>query len=445
MFSKDFIWGAASASYQIEGGWNEDGKGLSIWDVFAHKNGNIQNNENGDTACDSYHRYQEDADLLKKLGVDAYRFSISWPRIFPNGDGRLNKKGLAYYDRLVDALLERGITPYATLFHWDLPYALQVRGGWMNPETADAFSKYAAAVCKHFKGRIHNYFTLNEPQCVIRLGHCMGIHAPGKKYDTQDALLCMHQLLLAHGKAVRAMRETDADAEIGIASTGMLAYPEKDTEENIKSAEKACFVINEDTWSFSHNWVLDPIILGAYPQNCGGEFARFIRRTSKEDLKIIHQKTDMLGVNVYNGFCVDEKGNDAARKVGAAKTALKWPFTPEVMHYGITALDHRYQLPIFITENGQSCNDRIFLDGAVHDPDRIDFLQRYLSALEKAVNDGAQVKGYFHWSLTDNLEWNSGYSDRFGLVYIDFESCERIPKDSFVWYRDLIRKGKHGN
>lgn len=443
MFSKDFIWGAASASYQIEGGWKEDGKGLSIWDEFSHRKGNILNDENGDVACDSYHRYEEDVDLLKGLGVDAYRFSISWPRIFPNGTGRVNKKGLQYYDKLVDALLAAGITPYATLFHWDLPSALQLAGGWMNPATAEAFGKYAACIAKHFKGRIKNYFTLNEPQCVIRLGHCFGIHAPGKKYDTTDALLCMHQLLLAHGKAAKAIREIDPAAKIGIASTGMLAYPEKNTGINIKKAEEACFVINEDTWSFSHNWFLDAAILGHYPENCKGVFGDFIKSIDKADFSEIYQPVDMLGVNVYNGFCVDEKGKEVPRAMGSPKTALKWPITPEVMQYGIQALYNRYKLPIFITENGQSCNDRIFLDSAVHDPDRIDFLTRYLTYLENAAKNNVPVKGYFHWSLTDNFEWNAGYSDRFGLIYIDYENCSRVPKDSYYWYQKLISESKN--
>ncbi len=440
MFPKGFVWGAASASYQTEGAWNEDGKGLSIWDVFTHTPDKIAFGDHGDVACDGYHRYKEDIALLADMGLGAYRFSVSWPRIFPEGRGHVNEKGLAYYDALVDCLLEKGIEPYMTLFHWDLPLALQTKGGWMNRETAAAFAEYARTMAAQFKGRVKYIFTLNEPQCVVRLGHCLGVHAPGKRYDTEDALLCMHHLLLAHGMAVEAIREANPDAKVGIASTGMLAYPQKDSPRGREAAAKASFLINEDTWSFSHSWVLDAVIKGKYPEGEGEAFRAFTAGISAEDMATISKPTDFIGINIYNGFCVDEDAKEVERYPGFPRNSLKWPVTPEVMHYGIGALYARYALPIYITENGQGCNDRIYRDGKVHDADRIDYLECHLAELEKTMEEGTPVKGYFHWSLTDNLEWHSGFADRFGLIFIDYRDGRRIPKDSAQWYKAFIKE-----
>ncbi len=442
MFPKDFLWGAASSAYQIEGAWEEDGKGPSIWDEFAHQKGKITNGDNGDVACDSYHRYQEDVQLLADMGLCAYRFSISWPRVMPSGSGKINEKGFAYYDRLLDALLEKGVEPYVTLHHWDLPLMLQQRGGWRNRDTAEVFAEYAYWLAEHCKGRVKSYFTINEPQCIIRLGHCMGIHAPGKTYDTQDALICMHNLLLAHGEASSAIRYADPQAKIGLASTGMLAYPQADTKKGREAAANASFCINEDTWSFSHAWVLDPILLGQYPEGKEDIFQRFAQNVDEKEMELIHQPLDMLGINVYNGFCVDENANEVERYAGFPRNSLKWPVTPEVMRYGIDALYERYKVPIYITENGQGCNDRIYRDGKVHDADRIDYMEGHLSELEKAIADGADVRGYFHWSLTDNFEWNAGYADRFGLVFMDYPSGRRILKDSALWYKAFIKEQK---
>lgn len=440
-FHKDFVWGAASASYQIEGAWNEDGKGSSIWDVFCHEKGNIAGDETGDIACDAYHRLEEDVKLMKKVGLLAYRFSVSWSRIFPNGDMKLNQKGLAYYDKLVDLLLENEITPYLTLYHWDLPAALQDKGGWANRNTAYAFASYGKFIAEYFKNRVKHFITLNEPQIFIMLGLQTGDHAPGYKLSDKEVFPIIHNALLAHGLAIKAMKEVNPKSQIGLSSTGKLCYPITDSRENILASQKECFTFKDTKYLFTHTLFLDPIILGKYPENLNGGFNDFVKTISAKDIEIISYPMDFLGVNIYNGIPVDTQGNEVKKPTGFPRTALRWPVTPKVMRYGINALYNRYHLPILITENGQSCNDRIFLDSKVHDPDRIDFLQRYLSELELAGEDGTKLLGYFHWSFLDNFEWHSGYDDRFGIVYVNYENQERILKDSAYWYRTVIETG----
>ena len=435
-FPKGFVWGAACSSYQTEGAWEKDGKGLSIWDDFSHIPGMITNGETGDIACDSYHRYHEDIRLLKELGIPAYRFSISWPRILPDGTGNINEKGLAYYDAMIDLLLENGIEPYVTLFHWDLPSALQNKGGWRNRKTAEAFYDYASVIAKHFDGRVRNYITINEPQCFIELGYSRGTHAPGLQLSEDTISACIHNALLAHGFAVQALRKaSNIPLNIGIASTGRLAYSDKDTPEACKAATEASFKLTEEDWYFTHHLYLDPIVLGHYPKDAPAFIQRYAATVPDADWDIIKKSIDFIGLNVYHGFPFEKAGI----YTGFPRTATKWPVTPEVMRYGPRWLFERYALPICITENGQSCNDRIFLDGCVHDPDRIDFLSRYLKELNKAIEDGTPVSGYFHWSLTDNFEWNFGYDERFGLVYIDYPTSNRIPKDSAYWYAKTIK------
>lgn len=444
-FSNRFIWGAASSSYQTEGSWNVDGKGPSIWDTFCHTPGHIAHGETGDVACDGYRRMKEDVAILKALGLSAYRFSVSWPRVLPDGQGRLNEQGLAYYDRLVDLLLKNEITPYLTLYHWDLPEALQQRGGWQNRHTAMAFAEYAAKIAKHFEGRVTHYITLNEPQCFVGLGYQDGIHAPGLKLDQEGILACVHNALLAGGLGARVLREASSTRlQIGLASTGRLCYPVKDTPRGRDAAYRASFAMPEHDWMFTHSWLLDAAVLGHYESDAPVALRTFADSLSSSDWEIIRQPLDFLGVNVYNGRPVDDTGADVQKYPGFPRTALKWPVTPDVMYYGAHWLYQRYGLPLYITENGQSCNDRIFLDGCVHDPDRIDFLHRYLSALKKAASDGIPIRGYFHWSFTDNFEWHSGYDERMGLVYIDYQTGRRILKDSALWYAKTVREnGAH--
>ena len=443
-FPETFVWGAASAAYQIEGYDLEDGGGASIWRTFTHTPGKIAYGDTGDIACDSYHRYAEDIALLKALGVKAYRFSTSWARIDPNADGNWNPAGLAYYDKIVDGCLAAGIEPYMTLYHWELPQAVQDRGGWESEETAHAFGRFAGMMAAHFKGRVQNYFTLNEPQCTTSLGYQQGIHAPELELKLPKVFSCHIHQMMAHGLALRAIKAADPDAVVGIASTGNLCYPETETPENIEAARQTTFAMDADNWVFTHQWLLDPIILGHFPDCAGTRLEPLVKKVTRKQMELIHCPPDVLGYNIYNGHAVraGESGPIYIPKYpGYPRTALKWPVTPEVLDWGVRFLQERYQLPGYITENGLSCNDHIYLDGKVHDPDRIDFLTRYLTALGRAVESGADIRGYFHWSLTDNLEWHSGYGDRFGLIYVDFPTGDRIPKDSFYWYQRVIRSG----
>lgn len=458
MFDKNFLWGTASSSYQIEGAFTEDGKGLSIWDTFSNKPGNIAHDENGNKACDHYHRYREDISLMKNLGIQAYRFSISWSRIFPDGivkdsDGniRYNKAGLDFYDKIVNFCLENNIKPFITIYHWDLPQALEDKGGWLNRETSFVFADYAEFICKHFSDRVTNIATINEPQIISGLGYMLGLHAPGKKLDTVSVLSVIHHLALAHGLAVTKMRAVAKQpVKIGFSSTGGLCYPSKECDEDIDAARAECFNIVKGNMTFNHTIFCDMTCLGRYPDIAGTELHlepglekighyEELPFVKKGDIELIHQPIDYLGINVYNGHEINAAGY-INKKPGSPRTALGWPVTPGVMNYGIRYLYERYNLPIYIFEDGLACNDIISLDGKVHDSNRIDFLTRYLTDLEKAYKAGVPILGYFHWSFTDNFEWHSGYDPRFGLVFVDYETQQRIPKDSAYWYSDLIKK-----
>ena len=437
-FREDFVWGAASSAYQIEGSPTADGGGESIWDTFCRREGAIANGDDGSVACDAYHRYAEDIAHMARLGIKNYRFSVSWARVDPLGTGEWNEAGLAYYDRVVDTCLRNGITPWLTLYHWELPQALEDKGGWLSRGTAEAFARYAACIASHFRGRVRNYFTLNEPQIVLQLGYARGLHAPGRHYALPALFLCWKNLMLAHGLAFRAVREADGEARIGIASTGKLCYPHE--AKDAKAAERETFRLTDDDWMFTHTVVLDAVCLGhVEPED--GALADFMRAVTDEEWETMHAVPDMLGINAYNGSEIAEGENGGSiyvpREVGNPRTALKWPITPEILDDGLAVLYARYALPLYITECGQSCNDRIFLDGRVHDPDRIDFLHRYLSALRRGTAR-ADIRGFFHWSLTDNFEWHSGYTERFGLLYIDYPTQKRIPKDSAHWYAEVI-------
>ncbi len=446
-FGNDFVWGAATASYQVEGAAYEDGKGLQIWDVFCKDPGNVFEGHTGDVACDHYHRYAEDVKMMKEMGLKAYRFSISWARIMPEGTGKVNEKGLAFYDALIDSLIENGIQPYLTLYHWDLPYELYKRGGWMNPDSVNWFAEYAKVVVEHFSDRVLHYFTFNEPQCFIGHGFLIGEHAPGLKCPVTDTFLMAHHVMMAHGKAVQAMRAAAKQPiQIGYAPTGSMAYPASNREEDIEAAKKVLFACPEDIkgWAWNVSWWSDPVMLGSYPEEGLKKYEKYLPAIKPEDLKLMHQPLDFYAQNIYNGNAVrcSEEGKPefVLRPVGAPKTAIQWPITPECLYWGPKFLYERYGKPIYITENGLSCHDAVSLDGKVHDPNRIDFLARYLHYLKQAVEDGVNVKGYFQWSLMDNFEWAKGYSDRFGLIYVDYQTQQRIWKDSAYWYRDMIKE-----
>ena len=443
-FKKDFAWGVATASYQIEGAWNEDGKGASVWDVFSHEPGKVKDGSTGDVACDHYHRFREDVKLMKELGICAYRFSLSWPRLIPEGEGELNPAGVKFYSDLIDALLENGITPYVTLFHWDYPYELYRRGGWLNDRSVQWFADYAAKVTELFSDRVEYFITFNEPQCFIGQGHYQGIHAPGLKVSRRDIFQMAHNVLKAHGAAVIAMRKAARrPIKIGYAPTGSAHYPHTETPADIEAAKEkffACPDVDSEGLMWSVSWWSDPVVLGRYPEEGLEKYKDFLPEITPEDMALISQPIDFYGQNIYNGKAVSAAGGLVPRKAGSPRTAVGWPITPESLQWGPKFLYERYGLPIYITENGMSAHDVVSLDGRVHDPNRIDFLHRYLLELEKAVDAGVPVEGYFLWTFVDNFEWGYGYTERFGIVYVDYETQKRIPKDSALWYKDWIRK-----
>lgn len=429
-FPKNFLWGCATASYQIEGAYMEDGKGVNIWDTFSNTPGKIAGDENGNVACDHYHRYKEDIAIMKELGVDAYRFSLSWSRLFPDNTKKPNEKGFAFYDTLIDELLSAGIEPVITLYHWDLPQYLDDLGGFEWEGISDEFAFYAAECVRHFSDRVNMYCTINEPQCIVHLGYVTGAHAPGYTYAQEATGHIMKNVIMCHAKAVRAMRAaTSNPLSIGIASTGTLSYPATDDKADVDMAKTLSFPTSGDGLGFCHNWFLDPCVLGT-------NSIPYLEMTETE-LAFAKTPIDFLGVNIYNGMEADSTGY-VKRYAGFPRTAILWPITPKIMNYGLRFLYERYQLPIYITENGVACNDRIYMDGGVHDLDRIDFLHDYLNNLSECIDSGCDVRGYFHWSLLDNFEWNKGYSERFGLVYVDYRDCSRILKDSAYWYKSFI-------
>jgi len=441
-FRDDFIWGVASASYQVEGAANEDGRGASVWDMFCKEKGHIADNSSGDVACDHYHRYKEDIAIMKELGVKAYRFSIAWPRVIPDGDGKVNEKGLDFYERLTDAIMEAGITPCATLYHWDFPYDLFRKGGWMNPESPKWFLKYTEAVVKRLKGKLPIVFTFNEPQCFIGICYDLTWHAPGIHFPIWDTLLMVHNVLLAHGLSVQALRSLSPGTKIGYAPAVGANYPVSDSPEDIEAARKSIFAVNDVASLCASVWS-DPIFLGKYPDELFQKYGQHMPKIGPDDMKTIAQPQDFIGQNIYNGDQIraDGKGGyeSVPRETGYAFTAAKWPVTPEALYWGPRFFAERYKTPIYITENGLSCTDVVSLDGKVHDPNRIDFLHRYLRCLKKAADDGVDIRGYFHWCFTDNFEWGKGYTERFGIVHCNFKTQQRIIKDSGYWYRDVMK------
>lgn len=447
-FRKDFVWGVSTASYQIEGAPAEDGKGLNIWDVFTSEKGKgrIYGDQDGNVADDEYHRYAEDIALIRQLGVKAYRFSISWARILPEGTGRVNEAGLAYYDKVVDLLLESGIEPYVTLYHWDLPWELQKKGGWMNPESPEWFREYTEVIARHFCGRVRHYFTVNEPQCAIGLGYYTGQHAPGLKVGEHDFFAAWVNLLKAHGEAVSVLREQAGDdVRIGAAPCSALYFPETDSEADIEAARKAMFSLsgnlNDDLWNISL-WS-DPVFLGSFSEDTVRFYGKYLPEITEEEWKKIAQPLDYYGQNMYNAVPVHAGANGEPERVrrydGFPRTGCKWPVTPEVMYWAPKYLYERYHAPIIITENGMTALDWVALDGKVHDECRIDFLHRYLNEYKRCAEDGIDIRGYFLWSIIDNFEWFDGYSERFGIVYVDFPTQKRTPKESYYYYQNVVR------
>ena len=457
-FKEDFAWGAATAAYQIEGAAALDGRGPSIWDTYCDKPGGTRDGFSGAVACDHYHRYVEDVALMRDIGLKAYRFSISWSRVLPEGTGSINEKGLDFYDRLVDELLDKNISPYATLFHWDLPQALHLQGGWLNRESADWFAEYSQIVAHKLSDRVKHWFTLNEPQCFIGHGLLTGIKAPGLKMSLSDVLTATHHSLLAHGRAVQAIRSVDPSAAIGAAPTGSVAFPKSESPADIQAAYDATFsvpgeselnpegvnswmVSGEASWNIA--WYTDPIFLGHYPEEGLRAFDSNVPKFTDADMKLISQPLDFCGINLYNGWRVEasQRGNrweEVPTVQGAPLTAFKWPVTPEILYWGPRFFHERYKKPIYITENGMSANDWVEVDGEVRDYQRLDFVKRYLHHYKRAADEGIPVNGYFLWSLLDNFEWAEGYRERFGIIHVDYATQQRTLKESAKWYSGVI-------
>jgi beta-glucosidase len=450
-FPRDFTWGAATSAYQVEGAHDAEGKGPSTWDAFCASPGNVFSNQTGNIACDHYHRFAEDVALMRDMGLRAYRFSVSWPRVLPAGAGAVNHAGLGFYDRLVDALLAAGIQPWLTLFHWDLPLALYHRGGWRNRDIAGWFADYAAAVVDRLSDRVRHWITINEPQIFLGPSEHEGVQTENARKSHAERLLTAHHALLAHGRAVQTIRaRAKAPPLIGWAPIGRVKVPASERPEDLDAARRATHaVLSKDFWN--NAWFADPVVFGHYPEDGLRLFAHEAPRPEPGDMDLIRQPIDFYGINVYDAerfrACDPHPTNPCGpaatvEKVdfppGHPRPAINWFICPEALEWGPRFLYERYKVPIVITENGLSNTDWVDSDGRVRDPQRTDYTRRYLLALRRAIAAGADVRGYFHWSLLDNMEWAHGYSQRFGLIHVDFNTLRRTPKDSARWYARVI-------
>jgi beta-glucosidase len=433
----EFVWGVATSSYQIEGAANEGGRGQSIWDTFCKVPGKVANFDNGDIACDHYHRYKEDLDLMKWMGVKAYRFSVAWPRVIPDGVGRVNEMGLDFYDRLIDSLLEREIAPWLTMYHWDLPEALQLRGGWNNREVVEWFGEYAEVLTSRFGDRVKNWMTLNEPLCSAWLGHLYGDMAPGIK-DLQTALNVSHHLLMSHGLACQVIRSNVSEANVGIVINVTPAVPATDSQEDSNAAQLAD--------GFDNRWFLDPVFGRTYPADVIDTLGASPEIHSG-DMKLIAQDLDFLGVNFYFRQTVAADQNSkplpirSVNRENVKRTAMNWEVHPQAFEEILLRISKEYSpKAIYITENGSAWNDEV-INGEIIDDERIDYLARHLDVMRSAKNQGAPILGYFAWSFLDNFEWAYGYEKRFGLIYVDYKTQKRTPKKSAFFYRQLLLNG----
>lgn len=438
-FDKDFEFGTATASYQIEGAWQEDGKGENIWDRFTHVPGNIVDGTNGDIACDFYHHYKEDIQLAKSLGLQVYRFSVNWARIFPDGTGEINRKGIAFYRNVLEELKRNGIKSCITIYHWDLPQKLQDRGGWANREIVGWYTDYAKTLFQEYGDLADYWITLNEPWCVAMLGYWTGEHAPGY-HDYSMALQAVHHQLLAHGSAVKEFRRLGLKSEIGITLNMNMAYPLDETNEaDVRAAGRVRMQQNQ---LFG-----DPVWKGSYPE----ELMRYLEEQGvrlpdirEGDMECIHQPLDFFGLNSYYAEFVKEDNSKwpihaRTEKTGKALTDADWEVCPDEF-YELLCWIHDTYAPekLIITENGAACNDWLNVDGQVSDPNRIDYLKRYLQAVKKAMDAGVPIKGYYVWCFTDNFEWAWGLARRFGIVYLDYKTQKRVPKESAKWLSKVI-------
>jgi beta-glucosidase len=435
-FPSGFLWGASTAAYQIEGAWNEDGKGESIWDRFSHTSGRIANDDTGDVACDHYHRWREDVGLMRELGLQAYRFSVSWSRVLPEGRGAVNAAGLDFYDRLVDALLEASIEPFLTLYHWDLPQALQDRGGWPERLTAEAFVEYADLLSRKLGDRVKHWTTFNEPFVSAYVGYLEGRHAPGSR-DRGEALAAAHHLLLSHGWAVPVVRRNVPDAQAGITLNLAGRVPASPSVADRAAAWQRDGVINR--------WFLDPISARGYPADIVAHYGHAMDFVQPGDMEAMAVPLDFLGVNYYSRDIVRSgrvpEAENARRTTFAnpERTDMGWEVYPEGLYEILGRLHFDYHFPaLYVTENGAAYPDEIDADGSVDDPLRIAYLEQHLKAAARAIAAGVPLRGYFVWSLLDNFEWGHGYSKRFGLIYVDYATQRRVLKSSAKWYSRVI-------
>lgn len=440
-FKDDFVWGAAAASYQIEGAAYTDGRGLSVWDVFSHTPGKTFNGETGDVACDHYNRYQEDVALMKEIGLQAYRLSLAWPRVLPDGTGQPNEAGLDFYDRLVDELLKANITPYITLFHWDLPYTLYTRGGWLNRNSMNWFMDYTALVTQRLGDRVKNWMTFNEPAVFSIVGHHDGRHAPGDKLNDRNIWRIIHNVLRAHGAAADVIRSNVDGGLVSIVPNTAPSIPESEAPAHVDAARDHYWTITKPYGWWNVAVWLDPILKGDYPAAVYDQWGDVLD-IQAGDLDLIKGSLDYIGVNCYWGHPVetnaDGETTHARVTEGYARTMMDWQVTPSALYWASKFIYERYGLPIYITENGLASMDWVAVDGKVHDANRIDFLTRYLREFRRAGADGVDIRGYFQWSIMDNYEWAEGYRKRFGLIHVDFETGKRTLKDSAYWYREVI-------
>lgn len=433
IFPAKFLWGAATAAHQIEGAWNADGKGESIWDRFNHTPGNVRNGDTGDVACDHYHRYRDDIALMKQFGLHAYRFSTAWTRVLPVGRGAINQAGLDFYDRLVDELLAANIQPFVTLYHWDLPQALFELGGWSHRDVCGYFADYAALMVRRLGDRVQHWTTLNEPFVIAFLGHSLGAHAPGLR-DEHLAFKVSHHLLVAHGQAVQAIRASAPRANAGIVIDLTPIEPASATAANRAAAETV--------WQRRGALFPDALFRAHYPPAVQPMIDHLDNAVRPGDFALIAQPLDFVGVNFYQRNVVDAHGA-WVRVPGSEYTEMDWEVHAPAFTGLLTRLARDYHLPpIYITENGAAFPDQISADGRVHDPRRVNYLREHLLALRAAIAAGVDIRGYFVWSLMDNFEWSHGYSKRFGITYVDYATQQRIVKDSGAWYAQLIARNQ---
>jgi len=450
-FPTDFLWGAATSAYQVEGAVTEDGRTSSIWDVFAAMPGKTHRGETGLVAADHYWRMDEDVALMAELGLNAYRFSIAWSRVIPEGAGAVNQRGLDFYDRLVDALLARGIAPLATLFHWDLPLALEERGGWRNRATAYAFADYAEVVARRLGDRVPWWVTQNEPWCAAYLGHGSGLHAPGL-HDAQAAVDAGHHLLLSHGLAMPRLRaHVAAGAQLGICLNVYPIYAADDRAETLRDVERAD--------RFQNRWFLDPLFRGHYPDGLFEDMEAAPPPIEDGDLAIINAPLDFLAVNYYNRLVVRARGKEAelpgaapsgyehvSHLPDASYTAMGWEVYPQGLRAVLDRIHNDYaHAGLIVAENGAAYDDEWGDDGSIHDRERMEYLREHTHLLAEVLAQGVPLRGYFVWSLLDNFEWAEGYSKRFGLIYVDFATQRRTIKDSGRWYASFIAAQRSGH